>query len=130
MSKRDNYHTKQKEIILDVIRNNNHEFTVKEIYNILKDSTGLTTIYRVIDRLVDDGYIEKRVGDNTTYYQYLEKCDCDNHYYLKCVDCGRLIHIDCDCISELTNHIYKKHGFVTSKDHIILQGTCCDCLKK
>ena len=128
MSKREEYHTKQKELILDVIKNLNREFTVKEIYDELKSSTGLTTIYRVIDKLLEEGYIEKRVGDKTTYYQYLEKCDCDNHYYLKCMNCGKLIHVDCDCINELSAHILKKHGFVTTKDHIILQGTCKKCL--
>lgn len=130
MSKREEYHTKQKELILNVIKNLNHEFTVKEIYDELKASTGLTTIYRVIDKLVEEGCIEKTVGDKTTYYQYLEKCDCDNHYYLKCINCGKLIHVDCDCINELSSHILKKHGFVTTKDHIILQGTCKRCIER
>ena len=127
---REIYHTKQKELILDVIKNYSCEFTVKEIYEILKDKTGLTTVYRVIDQLVSDGLIEKRVKDNTTFYQYLEKCDCDNHYYLRCDKCGNIIHVDCDCINDLSNHILKKHGFITNKEHIILQGTCSNCIKK
>lgn len=130
MARRDNYNTKQKEIILETIKNNDKEFTIKEIHEQLKDSTGLTTIYRLVDKLVEEGFLNKRIGDdNTTFYQYLEKCDCSNHFYLKCINCGKLIHVDCDCIKELSDHILNEHCFVTTKEHIIINGTCSACIK-
>jgi len=127
---RDTYNTKQKEVIFETIKSNEKEFTIKEIHEKLKEFTGLTTIYRLVDKLVDEGFLNKRIGeDNTTYYQYLEKCDCSNHFYLKCITCGKLIHVDCDCIKELSDHIYNEHGFTASHEHIIINGTCSDCIK-
>ena len=41
-------------------------------------------------------------NDNTTYYQYLGECHEKNHIYLKCDSCGKLTHVDCGCIKELT----------------------------
>ena len=129
--KRDNYKTKQRDILINVIKKHKKEFTVKELYDELNGEIGLTTVYRMVDKLVLENVVSKSIGkDNTTYYQYLEKCDCDNHYYLRCDKCGNIIHVDCDCINDLSNHILKKHGFITNKEHIILQGTCSNCIKK
>ena len=126
---RSSYDTKQKEMILDVIKKEKHEFTVKEIYEKI-DGIGLTTIYRMVLKLVDEGYLSKTIGKgNVTYYQYLEKCMEDNHFYLKCDICGNLMHIDCDCIKELSNHILVNHHFTPNKERIIISGVCEKCKK-
>ena len=79
----DNYTTKQKDLILDIIKKKKKEFTIKEIYNELDKKVGLTTIYRLVDKLVDNNTLNKYIGkDNTTYYQYLESCEHENHFYL------------------------------------------------
>lgn len=131
MARNESYNTKQKDIIFDVIKRQTHEFTIKDIYNEVCDKTGLTTIYRLVDKLVEDGCLSKFIGkDNITYYQYLEKCDCNNHFYLKCDICGSMIHIDCDCIEDLSNHILNNHKFNLSKEHIIINGTCNKCSKE
>ena len=127
---RNNYNTKQKDLILNIIKKENKQFTIKDIYEKLKNEVGLTTIYRLVDKLVDDNLINKEIGkDNTTYYQYLEQCVEENHFYLKCDNCGKVIHIDCDCISDLSNHILKHHKFKTNKEHIIINGKCNNCIK-
>ena len=121
---RDKYKTKQKEQILEIIKKKNNEFTIKDIYQELNGEIGMTTIYRLIDNLVKEGIINKT--DN--YYQYLEHCDCDNHFYLKCNNCGILIHVDCDCINELFSHISKEHRFKPDKEKIIINGLCNKCI--
>lgn len=131
MKRNDTYNTKQKDIILEVIKKQDSEFSAKNIYNEVKDLTGLTTVYRLIDKLVNDGILNKTIGeDNTTYYQYLPECNNKNHFYLKCTNCGNLIHIDCDCIEELTSHITKHHKFKPKKEHIIIEGICNNCQKE
>ena len=66
------YNTKQKEIILDIIEKQHNSFTVKDIYNKLDKKIGLTTIYRLVDKLMSEGKLKKYIdNDNNTYYQYL-----------------------------------------------------------
>lgn len=128
MTRSTNYNTKQKELILSIIKKKKHEFRVKDLYNDLNKEIGLTTIYRQIDKLVNEGRINKNINkDNITYYQYLEECNKNNHFYLKCDKCGNMIHIDCDCIEQLSNHIVKEHQFNLNKDCIIITGICKHC---
>ena len=130
MPRNDTYNTKQKELILNIIKKQQKEFTVKDIYNELNNKTGLTTVYRLIDRLVDDNIIKKTIGkDNKTKYQYLEKCEEENHFYLKCNKCNIIQHVDCDCIKDLSNHILKNHEFNAEKENIIINGICKNCQK-
>lgn len=127
---RNNYNTKQKDLILNLIKKEKKQFTIKDIYERLDRSVGLTTIYRLVDKLVDDNLLNKEISkNNITYYQYLEECEEENHFYLKCDNCGKVIHIDCDCISDLSNHILKHHGFKTNKERIIINGKCNNCIK-
>lgn len=130
MARSETYNTKQKERILNVIKSKKQEFTIKDIYNELNGEVGLTTIYRLIDKLVNDSVINKYISkDNITYYQYLKKCEEINHFYLKCDNCGDLVHIDCDCIVELSSHILNNHKFKPNRDHIIINGLCEKCMK-
>lgn len=127
MQRSNHYNTKQKDLILDCIKNHN-EFTINDIYKELKEEVGLTTIYRKVDELVEENKIKKYIGkDNVTYYQYLCDCDKDNHFYLKCDKCGDLEHIDCDCINELSEHISKNHKFEINKQNIVINGICKNC---
>lgn len=130
MKRNDTYNTKQKELILDIIKKQKKEFTVKDIYNETKNKTGLTTVYRLIDKLIEEGIIKKTIEkDNKTKYQYLEKCEEKNHFYLKCKKCKSMQHVDCDCINELSNHILKKHEFSADNENIIIGGICKNCQK-
>lgn len=130
MRRNETYNTRQKELILKLIKEQKKEFTVQDIYDKLKEKTGLTTIYRLVDKLVTEGYLNKFIKENNTaYYEYLEKCENHNHFYLKCEKCGILIHIDCDCIKNLSNHILSDHKFITNKQHIIINGICENCVR-
>ena len=101
------YRTKQKDKILTLIEKQKQAFMVK------------------------DGTLNKTIGeDHNTYYEYLANCDCCNHFYLKCQKCGTLIHVDCDCINDLSLHISKNHKFTVLNEHIIINGICNECMKK
>ncbi len=125
---RNSYDTKQKELLLNTIKGFNKQFEVKEIYESLKGEVGLTTIYRFLEKLEKEKLVTKIVGsDNRTYFEYLERCEEENHFYLKCDKCGSLTHVDCDCINELSTHISKEHSFNLNKENIIMKGICKNC---
>ena len=130
MSRNETYKTRQKELVLDVIKNFKNDFTIKEIYEKLNQNVGLTTIYRIVSKLVEEGKIKKSIDyNNVVHYQYLDECQCDNHFYLKCDKCGSITHVDCDCINDFTNHVLKNHSFKVDDVNIIIKGICRKCSK-
>ena len=125
------YNTRQKELILSVIRSKKTVFSAKEIYQQLinaGEDVGQTTIYRIIDGLVSDGKLRKTLGDDgSARFQYLEQCDHFGHCYLKCDQCGKLEHIDCEDLCDLTEHIKHQHKFIVDEANIVINGICKGC---
>ncbi len=122
------YKTKQKVAIIEYIKKVN-DFTIKELCENLSD-IGETTIYREINKLLNDGILVKLVSDNNTLrYQYVDKCNCDNHMYLKCNKCGKMFHVDCSLLNGLKTHVKKEHNFSIANNNLIVGGTCLNCIK-
>lgn len=128
---RDSYNTKSKEIINEAIKNYPNGFTIKDLKEDLekkKLNIGLTTIYRALDRLALDGVVTKFYDENNVgHYKYVNDCQSETHFYLKCQKCEKIYHVDCSCIDELSIHILKQHKFKIDTKNIILEGLCNNC---
>ena len=75
MSNRENYNTKQKELINNYIKNMNDLFSSKELYEKMKNDNlniGLTTIYRHLEDLEKNNILKKIYENGIAKYQYLE----------------------------------------------------------
>ncbi|MBR2284832.1 MAG: transcriptional repressor [Ruminococcus sp.] len=130
------YNTKQKEKLLDyLIANKSRHTNVSEISAYLAAEgtpVGTATIYRQLDRLVENGIVRKYAFDGKTgaCYQYIEdEQQCHTHFHLKCLSCGRLIHLDCDHLAGISEHIAEHHGFIIDSSQTVFYGMCSDCAK-
>lgn len=124
------YKTKQKNIILNYIKNLKSAFTAKDIYSGISNlDVGLTTIYRCLETLEKESKIKKIIENNISKYQYLDSCNHINHFYLKCNVCNKIIHTDCECIADFKKHFIDEHEFELDKD-VIIFGICNDCKKE
>ena len=125
------YNTRQKDIIEQFVRTKQGDFSIKELFaELLKrgEDVSQTTVYRIIDSLVESGVLKKTVSaDNQIRYQYLEACDHYGHCYLKCNTCGKLEHVDCEDLCDLTEHIKRQHKFTVDEANIVINGTCGAC---
>lgn len=93
----------------------------------------ITTIYRYLDKLTREGSVIKYVAEKGSQaaYQYVEQGHrCDEHLHLKCVRCGRIIHLECAFMHEISEHIQKDHGFKLQCRNSILYGVCRSCQEK
>ncbi len=134
---RKSYSTRQKDLILNCLRENRQRhLTAEMIVDDLKDRgepVGQTTVYRNLEKMVKDGMLLKFAapGGMHACYQYLESPeDHLNHHHLVCVGCGQLIHLSCGHIDELTAHIQEEHGFHLDSFKTIFYGCCESCAAK
>ena len=129
-----NYNTKQREAILAYIASlGNTHVTAAQIVSHFENeniSVGRTTIYRHIDKLIQDGKLRKYNVDGITgaCYQYIvNNNDRYNQLLLKCEDCGELIHLKCNELDEIHRHIYINHTFKVNTKKTVFYGKCELC---
>lgn len=130
------YETKQSRLVVDFLsQNSNRHFSAEEVYTSLISlgyKIGRTTVYRQLDRLVDNDKARKfSTGDkDACCYQYNTSNHCHNHYHLKCFGCGKLIHTECDFLDKLSKHIFDDHQFTIDGSKTVLYGICNSCAKE
>ncbi|MGI6211272.1 MAG: Fur family transcriptional regulator [Anaerovoracaceae bacterium] len=106
---------------------------IKSHFESLGIPIGLTTIYRTLDHLVRSGEVRRFTIEGTpaACYGYIGKeTEVPGEYHLKCEECGRLIHVRCDQIEELTEHMLEGHHFHLDPLQTVFYGTCEECMAK
>ena len=134
MARSDGYNTHTRQLILDyLINNRQHAVSASNILEHLEAqgaSPNPTTVYRYLDKLAKDGTVIKYVAEKgcQAAYQYVEPGrGCEQHLHLKCVKCGKIIHLECHFMEEISHHIEESHGFTLQCKNSILYGVCKEC---
>jgi Fur family ferric uptake transcriptional regulator len=137
MERKQGYQTKNRQMILDCLKENKDKtVSVSDIIEYMDNqgcAVNKTTVYRYLDKLVADEAIMKYVVDKgeKAGYQYVDKnSHCSEHLHLQCAHCGRVIHLDCEFMTEIAEHIRKDHGFQIECKDSILYGICNECSKE
>lgn len=126
------YNTKQRIQILNFLKQNNDKhLTANDIQYGLKSiglNISLVTVYRFLDILTKDNIVRKWIISNneSACYQFIDNLD-NSHYHLKCDNCGCIIHLDCDYIQNISEHIKTTHNFHINDTKTIFHGICEKC---
>ena len=126
------YHTTQQQAVMDFLRRNrDRQYSIAQIaQEVCKDGVGKSTLYRRIAQLAQEGSVRRFRGEDgrSVVYQYVgEDHACDHHFHLKCAGCGVLIHLECEQMHELKEHIRAHHQFSIDPASTVLYGLCADC---
>ena len=131
------YATASRKKILEFLKSNSDRtVTAADIDCYLKKNdseVNITTIYRYLDKLAVEGTVIKYVAEkgSQAVYQYVEMGHhCEDHLHLKCVKCGRIIHLECAFMNEISEHILNDHGFSLQCRNSIIYGVCRACKQK
>ena len=134
------YKTKQMAELLTFLKSmqGNH-VTVHDIGDYFSSrgiSVGTTTIYRHLEKMVEEGVVAKYIvdGSSSACFEYLgehalvdDSCSC---YHCKCEKCGKLIHLQCSEVENLKQHIMEHHGFTMNPARTVFYGICSACSEK
>ena len=134
MARSVNYNTRQREAILNYILSlkDTHVTAaqIAEHFECENVPIGRTTIYRHLDKLVGDGLLRRYITDGISgaCYQHVDSDEnCRVHMHLKCEDCGKLQHLDCDALNDIERHFLDKHAFTINAMKTVLYGKCGNC---
>lgn len=114
--------TKQRLELLNIINELNDESTIKNIIDKCPD-IDKSTIYRIIELLIDKNIIEKELNiDNEVYFHIKEK----HSHYVTCIKCHKKEKIDL-CICNDINTNLEKEGYEIINHKIEVMGICANC---
>ncbi len=129
------YNTEQKRMLWSFLcSKSENSYTAEELVAELNGiygeaAPGKSTVYRLLSRLVDEGRVKRLVkGHGRSFvYQGVRDEDCRCHLHMKCMDCGKLFHLDGKVSDELLARIRKNTDFSVNEEETVLFGKCGSC---
>ena len=124
--------TKQKELILSILKHSNKPMSINEIYQCVKDTLpniAKSTIYRNIDSLMKQELIDKYYLSDSELFYKIKNDKQEHKHYVICESCKRMFDLPVCPIHEIEEEM-KKSGFTISEHYIQISGTCKDCSNK
>jgi len=123
-------YTKQRELILEIIYENQGHFTPEDIYNLIKMSypdvkLGIATVYRTLT-LLEDAQIVSSISFGAQGKKY-EFGLTDHHDHLVCMECGAIAEFFDETIEAQQEVIAKQHNFKMTGHIMKITGLCEAC---
>ena len=89
------------------------------------DSVGLSTVYRAVQALADDGELDSiRTDSGEALYR---RCSTRHHHHLVCRVCGRTVEVAGPTVERWADRVADEHGFADVSHTLEIFGTCADC---
>ena len=134
MNHSSSYQTKNKKHILDfIMTQGSTHFSANDVYRHFVGcdlSISMPTIYRQLDKMVDDGILKKyrtAESESALYYHIGKPTEPLEQPLMKCTSCGKIIPLHCRAIQPLLEHIEDEHHFLVQMNETVLYGKCETC---
>jgi len=119
--------TKQREAILEVLRNTRSHPTAGQIYDeVRKEIPNISkgTVYRNLQVLQEERAItELKLNGTVSRYEVKQ----ESHYHFRCDKCGRVFDLDEPVDKELNKRVSSRTGFKVSYHQTEFRGLCKNC---
>lgn len=119
--------TIQREAILGVLEASDRPLSVEDIRTRMAGRRpGIPTIYRNLERFVQEGWAEALVGSDQVM-RFVRCRSAHHHHHLVCEGCGRAVEVEtCGLLGSLEG-IERSTGFRLTRHVLNLFGTCPEC---
>ena len=122
--------TKQREVVLQVIRDADGHLTANEVFVNAKQllpSISFATVYNSLRFLKEAGHIaEIQFGNGASRFDRMTS----RHDHAICTKCGKLVDIEMEHPAELVQLAAKYSKFEPETLEFTLRGLCPDCVGK
>jgi len=126
-------YTKQREVILKTLYDNNGHHSPEEILHLVKKSfpsenIGIATVYRTLTLFEEEQLAESiSFGKDGKKYEIGHK---HHHDHLICLECGKIIEFIDEIIEAQQVKVSEKFNFKMVDHTMKIEGYCNECYKK
>jgi Fur family transcriptional regulator, ferric uptake regulator len=130
ISRRRQRSTRQGSLVRDQLATGDGFRSAQTVFSELRSKgeiIGLSTVYRHLQALADDGQADTlQTPDGESLYRLCGQ-NSHHHHHLVCRECGRTVEIEGRAVERWAAQTAAEHGF-TEVDHTIeLVGRCAQC---
>lgn len=119
--------TKQREVVLRVIRDSFEHLTANEVFGAAKDllpTISFATVYNSLRYLKDAGHIaEISFGNGASRYDRITH----RHDHAICTSCGKLVDIEMEIPADVLKMAEARSRFKPESLEFTLRGKCPEC---
>jgi Fur family transcriptional regulator, ferric uptake regulator len=120
--------TRQRSALLALLEELDGFRSAQELHGLLADRderVGLATVYRNLQVLVEDGWVDVLRGDDGE--AAYRRCSTVHHHHLVCRSCGRAVEVADAPVERWATRVADEHGFTDVRHRVELFGTCAAC---
>lgn len=120
--------TRQREVVLRVIREAHEHLTANEVFTAAKEklpTISFATVYNSLRFLKDAGHIaEIQFGNGASRFDRITH----RHDHAICTECGKLVDIELEQPPELIRQAARRSRFKPESLEFTLRGKCPECV--
>jgi Fur family ferric uptake transcriptional regulator len=120
--------TRQRAAVRDVFRDLEGFHSAQEVHARLReagDPVGLSTVYRAVQSLADDGELDSiRTDTGEALYR---RCSPRHHHHLVCRMCGLTVEVAGPTVERWADRVADEHHFADVSHTLEIVGTCSAC---
>ena len=120
--------TPQREMVIELISHSGQHMAAEDVLERIRQRTlaiNLTTVYRTLDLLVEEGLASRAdLGEGRVVYATHRH---GPHVHLVCRHCGHVIDADVEPFEPLFEHLRAEYGFTCRPQHFAIYGLCARC---
>ncbi|GGD04842.1 Fur family transcriptional regulator [Hyunsoonleella pacifica] len=118
--------TKQVKKLMDIFDQEERAISVVDLVKLLASEMNKTTVYRILNKLMDDGVVHSFMGKGgLKWYAKCQDCSCevhnDIHPHFQCKVCGEV-----ECLP-VTFNIPPVNGYKVDSINLLMVGACSNC---
>ncbi|MTI88724.1 MAG: transcriptional repressor [Balneolaceae bacterium] len=118
--------TQSTEEILSTLKDTDFALSHKMIQQRLSIEVDRATIYRVLNRFLEDGIVHRVISENgKQYFALCEDCERNdhhhNHFHFRCNKCGKV-----ECLAREVD-IQLPAGYTAENINSLVTGICASC---
>ncbi|MDC7220801.1 MAG: Fur family transcriptional regulator [Spirochaetales bacterium] len=133
--------TAGRELVFSVMRETEAHLSADDVFQEVRKiepGIGLTTVYRSLELLYQNGLVNKfDFGDGRAVFELSDRySEKGPHQHLICRSCGKILDLTGFRAEEksfaegMKNHVDKEYGFAAEGMAIKIYGLCSDCRKE
>ena len=121
--------TRQRDAVRTIFARLDGFHSIQDVHARLResgDAVGLTTVYRTVQSLAEDGELDSiRTDSGEALYR---RCSTEHHHHhLVCRTCGRTVEVAGPAVERWARRVAEEHGFADPSHTVEVFGTCADC---